>query len=122
MKLLVHTESEDLFCMANLVPKRTGLSAYIFSEHSGVQRNVQHNVPRVKISTQDSSISVSIEAEPRILAGESTIKSGDSKALKGAIDYVGRNYDLFLQHYMDTEDAFDDQDLFDALKSRNDFR
>ena len=122
MKLLIHNDKEDLFCMANLVPKRTGLSAYIFSEHSGVQRNIPHNVPRVKISTTDSSVSVSIEENPKILAGENSIKPGDKKAINNAIKYIGRNYDLFLKHYMDVDDTFDDQDLFDALRDRNEFK
>ena len=122
MKLLIHTTSEDLFCMANLVPKRTGLSATIFSEHSGIQRNIPHNIPRAKISTTDSEVSVSIESNPKILAGEESVEGSDRKAIKESIEYVGRNSDLFLRHFEDIDDSFDDLDLFNALIERGEFR
>lgn len=42
-------------------------------------------------------------------------------AINEAKDYVGRNYDLFLKHYYDVDDVFDDEDLFQALRDRGEY-
>lgn len=118
MKILVH-DQYPVFGMANLIPRKTGLSVNIWSEHSGILRNVEHNEPRVKIGTYDESVSVSIEKNPRILTKDPHIKHSVMKGIKEAVQYVGRNYDLFLKHYSDTTDDFDDEDLFNSLRSRH---
>ena len=41
--------SEYIFGMANLYPKHTGLPVIIWVDNVGSARNVQHNVPRVKV-------------------------------------------------------------------------
>ena len=38
------------------------------------------------------------------------------------VEYVGRNYDLFLKHIQDIDDSFTDRDLEDALIKRNEFK
>lgn len=121
MKLLVYTK-ENVFGMANLVPKKTGLTVNIWSEHSGVLRKVNHNVPRVKIGTRDEYVSVSIEQNPRILTKTSNIKHSVMKGIEEAVLYVARNYDLFLKHYNDITDDFDDEELFTSLRKRNQFK
>lgn len=124
MKLLIRSSDQSVFGMANLVPKRTGLSADIWSDHKGINRNVSHsNSPGVKIASGDYEVSVSIEPVPQIVAKNSkSPKHSDKLAVDEAIQYVGRNYDLFLKHYNDITDEFDDQDLFDALRERGDYR
>lgn len=42
--------------------------------------------------------------------------------IEEGIDYVSRNYDLFLKHFMDTDFSFDDEALFDALRERGEYR
>ena len=100
-------ESEILMEMTNLSPKRTGLKVAIWSDGDGKSRNKKDKLPRVKIGTNDYEVSVSIEKEPKILA---------------QTKYISKNYDLFLKHYESSYDDFDDNDLFDALRERGDFK
>lgn len=116
------TENEILMEMANLSPKRTHLQATIWSDNNGVSRNKKDKQPRVKISTSDAEVSVSIERKPKILAQTKNIKQSDMKKIKEAMNYVGRNYDLFLKHYNDRTNEFDDYDLFMALAERGDYK
>ena len=115
-------ELEDVFGMANLVPRRTGLSCYIWSDGTGEARNVPHSVPRVKLKKDNYKVSVSIEPVPRILAGPSNIPHNVMTSFKEAMEYVGRNYDLFLKHYNNGDDLYDDDCLTNDLRSRGDFK
>ena len=45
----------------------------------------------------------------------------EMKKIKDAMKYVGRNYDIFLKHYNDTNNEFRDIDLFKALAERGDY-
>ena len=121
MKRLVRT-SEHVFGMANLVPEETGLPCDIWSDHKGVQRNVPHSDPRLKISADGIEISVFIGPNPRILAKPSHIPFKVKKKLKKGIEYVKRNYDLFLRHYNDVNNEFTDIKLMKALADRGDFK
>ena len=119
----------NLYEMANLTPKKTGLSVQIWSDHAGILRKKRDKDKRVKIGTQDGeySVSVSIEPTPEILATSNKLKKinlGDSiwKSINQGIEYVARNYDLFLKHYEDTEDEYDDDDLKEDLRKRGDYR
>lgn len=109
--------------MANLNPRRTNLPVIIWADHSGVDRTVSHrNSPRIKISKDEYSISVSIEENPRILAKSGTIPESTMQDLQEGINYVARNWDIFLKHYEDTDFSFDDDDLKDELRARGDYR
>lgn len=116
--------SDCVFGMANLNPNKTGLPVIIWSDHSGIFRNKKDNDSRIKIGINNSgpSVSVTIEQNPRILAKSKNIKKSDMKKLQEGIDYVGRNYDLFLKHYQDTSFDFDDEDLFNALRERGEYK
>ena len=117
------TSDDYVFGMSNLNPRRTDLPVIIWADHNGVDRAVSHREsPRVKISKDAVSISVSIEANPRILAQSEHISKADMNDLQQGIAYVARNYDLFLKHYLDTDFSFDDDDLKDALRERGDYR
>ena len=115
------TENEILIEMANIDTKGSHLQADIWSDHNGISRNKKDKQPRVKIGTSNSEVSVSIEKEPKILAQTKNIKQSDMKKIKDAMKYVGRNYDLFLKHYNDTNNEFRDIDLFKALAERGDY-
>ena len=115
--------SDSVFGMANLVPKKTGLSADIWSEHKGVSRNVSHkNSPRLKITKGNYTVSVTISDNPQIKAESRRGSQSEKSAIKEAMKYVARNYDIFLKHYMDPDDSFDDEDLFNALRERGEYK
>lgn len=117
------SRKEDVFGMSNLVPRRTGLSADIWSEHKGCKRNVGHRfTPRIKITKGDYEVSVSIDRHPEILAESGNAKHSDRASIKEAMKYIGRNYDLFLKHFMDVNDEYDDEDLFNDLRSRGEYK
>ena len=116
--------TEQIFGMANLTMKRTGLDVDIWAEHKGILRNGSHNkTPSVIIGKPgEFSISVTISDEPIIEAKSSNIKKSELAKCRGAIEYVARNSDIFLRHYMDKDDSFDDTDLYEALRLRGDYR
>jgi len=124
MKRWIHASKTYIFGMANIVPKKSGISCDVWSDHSGGKRKVSHKgTPRAKVSYQGQEISISIEPEPRILAPKfKTWPKSTMKKLQEGIDYVGRNYDLFLKHYLDEDDEFDDEALFEALRERNEYK
>lgn len=92
-------ESESLFEMTNLTPKRTGLNVIILSEQNTEIKNESSKEPKFKIIGKDYSISYSLEENPKILAKSGKIKHSDIKDIEKAIDYVCRNLDLFLKHF-----------------------
>lgn len=115
--------SQSVFGMANLPAKRTGLSADIWSDHKGIERSVSHRgTPRIKISVGSYIVSVTIEPIPVIKAESKHSTKSQKNAVKEAIKYIGRNYDLFLEHYYDVEDEFDDRDLINALEGRGEYK
>lgn len=122
MKLLM-LHDNDVFGMANINPNRSGIPVIIWSDHSGCIRKVSHRgTPRIKIGTQNYSVSVTIEENPVIKAKSGKIKKSELDKIQQGIDYVSRNYDLFLKHYYDTDFSFDDEDLFNALRERGEYR
>lgn len=113
---------DGLFEMANLTPKRTGLNVTIWSDHEGVLGKYQHDGPRIKIGKRGQfSVSVSIEKHPKIYSQSKGIKQSEMADIEEAIDYVGRNYDLFLKHFNDTDDSYDDDDLKRDLADRGEY-
>ena len=115
---------EHLYEFANLTPKRTGTNVQIWAEHSGVLRHNSHSkTPRIKLTKDNFSISVTIEEKPKVKAKSPKLKKEDiNRIFSEGINYIGRNYELFLKHYMDTEDDFDDEDLFNALKEKGEYK
>ena len=121
MKRLMHC-SEPVFGMANHNPNKSGLSVIIWSEHNGISRKNNRNIPRVKIGGKDYSISISISDKPKILSKSKNIKKSEMDKLTEGIEYVARNADIFLKHFSDTEFQFDDEDLFAALRLRGEYK
>ena len=114
---------DEIIGMSNLSPRRSGLSVVIWSDGQGVLRKVEHNTPRLKIGKPgEFAIVVSIEPEPKILSQTKNIKKSELAQCKEAMDYVGRNYDLFLKHFNDTDFSFDDEDLANALRERGEYK
>lgn len=120
---IINELNNSLFEMANLSSKRTGLSVSIWSDGDSIHRQVKHNIPRIKIGKRGLfSISVSIEEHPRILAKSRNISQSDLLSASEAIDYIGRNYDLFLKHYNSTDEEYDDDDLKEDLRKRGEYK
>ena len=119
-----YSELSEVFGMANLVSKRLNLPVSIWSEHKGVLRNKPDAVPRAKVETIDgtAAYSVSLEPDPKVLAKSKNITKSQEKALELGRLYIGRNYETFLKHYNDTDDLFDDEDFFDELRHKGEYK
>ena len=120
MKRLIR--NSVIFGMANLNPRKSGLPVIIWADHGGVERQVEHNGPRVKIGNNDYSATVSISSNPEILGMLGHIKHSELKNIEAGMEYVARNADLFLKHFNDTTFDFDDEDLTNALRARGEYR
>lgn len=123
MKRYIYS-SEYIMAMTNVNKRRTGLNVNIGSDGQGCTRNKPDVVPRVKIVDGDDSVSVSISSSPEVLAPKTwrkKFKKSTVDNIEEGINYVARNHDLFLKHYMDTDLSFDDSDLFDSLRERGDY-
>lgn len=117
-RILNRLDEDNFYEMANLSPKRTGLKVTVWSDHEGVLGNYEHDEPRVKIGKRGQfEVSVSLK-DFRFLAQTTNIKQSEKKAIEEAIEYVKKNVDVFLKHFNDTDDSFDDTDLIEELKKR----
>ena len=108
--------------MANINPAKANIPVIIWSEHQGCLRNVNHNLPRIKLGKDDYSVVVTIEKHPKIITKSRKLTRSEQKNIEKGINYISRNYDIFLAHYNDTEFNFDDEDLFDALRERGEYK
>lgn len=120
MKRYIKATEQNVFGMANLTPRRTGLSCDIWSDHRGCERTVEHNYARVKVGTPDVEVVVMLEPYVHVDSWPSKTKHADKQKINEAVEYIRDNVDLFLKHFYDThdKDEFDDTDLFDALRDR----
>lgn len=123
MKRIINTENV-IFGMSDLNPRKTGLKVIIWADHSGINRQVSHsNTPRVKIGKNfESFVTVSIKDEPKIVGKSKGLKKSDMDAIQEGMKYVSRNRDLFLKHFQDTDGSYDDEDLYNDLRSRGDYK
>lgn len=124
MKRWMHASEEYVMAMANINKKRTGLNVNIWSDGQGCLRRKPDVVPRVKIESVGGSVSVSISEDPKVLAPKNwkkKFKKSTISDIEAGIEYLKRNYDLFLQHYSDVDFSFDDADLIDSLRKRGDY-
>lgn len=101
MKRLIRS-NEDIFAIANLYPKRTGINNMLWVDNLGSARNIEHNVPRLKVQNVpgdkvvDDAFVMSISKSPEILAGECKLKS---KALRDVKNYIIEHYDDLIAHW-----------------------
>ena len=116
--------NDHIFGMCNIVSQKSGLPVDIWSDHKGIKRKISHRrTPRIKITKNNIFISVTISENPQIKVKSRKISKSDQKDLEEGIKYVARNYDLFLKHYMDDDrNLFDDEDLFNALRARGEYK
>ena len=106
--------SVNIFGMANLYPKRTGLPVIIWVDSVGIARNNKHYLPRVKIQNTPGNkatldtFSVLISKTPRILSGKCKLSSDD---LQTMFNYVS-------EHCQDLMDLWNQKIDEDELKER----
>lgn len=124
MKLYRRYSMSSILGMSNLNPQKSGLgNIVIWSDHMGITRNVEHNIPRIKLQIDDMSIVVSISDKPQLLSKNKKVSSKAKLSMfQEGIDYVARNYEIFLKHYMDTDFSFDDEDMFQALRDKGEYK
>ena len=108
----------NLIGAAHLTSIRSGLSVELWSHHGGVEQTI----PIIQIMSIDLCVYVSISENPKILMYTREMSDLEQKDIDDAVDYIRRNYDLFLKHYTDTDFNFDDEDLFNALRERGEYR
>ena len=102
MKRVKVFNNSDIFCMANLYPKRTGLPSIIWVDNLGKARNVEHNLPRVKIQNipgdkaVDDTFEVSISEQPEILKGQCKLSRKQKQEM---LQYISDNCETFLAHW-----------------------
>lgn len=109
----------DDFGAACLNPKRLG-SAEIRSIHNGFHRS-DYAVPCVEICVDRIVLYVSL-LDFKIMDIGFLANEEEEKSINDSLDIIKRNSDLFLKHYYDTKDEFDDMDLFKALAERGDYK
>jgi hypothetical protein len=96
--------SEDLFLIANLLPKHTGLPFVVCISYRG---NTQHDV-RVKVSPSSKAMPSEMTAvaiRPEVRVAEDILSGGDLALLK---QWISLNHGVILSYWngeIDTADA-----------------
>lgn len=107
--------------VAELSPSKTGLKVSIYPEknrfNSGVR--VHNDLPRIRISNTKSksedTFSITLEENPRVIIGENKLPQKDYEEI---CDFIRKNLSLLLKHF-DSDNDFEDDDLWDALNTYN---
>lgn len=109
---------------ATLSNKRTGLKVNIWSKWNVAE--ITKEVPNIIIGRAEYwnryIIVVTISSNPKIIAKTPNITEEQKQELEEGIKYVARNYDLFLKHYNNDGNYFDDEDLINALKEKGEYK
>lgn len=108
---------------ATVSAKRTGLNIDIWSKWSASEKSKEQ--PHIIIGKAEYwnryIIVVTLSPTPTIIAQTPNITDEQMQDLKAGIEYVARNYDVFLKHYNNAGSGFDDDDLIDALKEKGEY-
>ena len=115
--------SDRFFGAAELDPQKAGLDDVVIrSHHGGILRSeAQKYDPHVELKKGDMFILVQISFNPEILIKSKHVSDHDLQAFQQGIEFISRNHDIFLKHYMDTDFSFDDEDFFQALRERGEY-
>lgn len=109
---------------ATLSNKRTGLKVDIWSKWNVAE--ISKETPNIIIGRAEYwnryIIVVTISSNPKIIAKTPNITEEQKQELEEGIKYVARNYDLFLKHYNNDGNYFDDEDLINALKEKGEYK
>lgn len=100
----------------------TNLDVNIYSIHNGICANKYYK-PKIMIGLKGKYfIIATIEEEPIIIYETLGITQDEQAKCQQALRYVQKNIDLFLKHYNDSKDSFNDKDLINSLDKRNVFK
>ena len=97
--------------MANLRPRNTGLSFFVWVDEMGEYRKDKHSTPRIKLAKDTPKnviASVSINKNATVLTGN--VEAGELTSVK---KWVSLNYDLLIKHWKGDIDTFE---LFKKLQ------
>ena len=114
-KKLIIKEMYKLEEMSNLIKRKTGLPVNIWVDDIGVERNVEHNEPRIKVQNntadrrQDDTFELTISKNPYVISG---ICKLNSKNLNKVKDYVVKYYEPLMDYW---NQKIDIEDLKDIL-------
>lgn len=93
--------------MANLRPKNTGLTCFVWVDEMGEYRKDKHSIPRIilaKDNPKNFIASVSIDKNPDVLSGN--VKEVELTSIK---EWINLNFDLLIKHWkgdIDTVELF----------------
>ena len=91
------TKAKDIINMmemASLQPRDTGTLLPIWIDEVGKERKGKHNTPRLRVHYEGKYIPVSIEADPKILAG-----SLPDKYFSALSAWISLNLDILMKHW-----------------------
>lgn len=115
IKLLI--ESQKLEEMSKISKRDYNLPVNIWIDEEGIDRKVEHNIPRIKVqnnysdkTTQNDFISVSINSNPQILAGTLKIKQKD---LNKIFEFIKLNYSTLMDRW---NNKITTKEMFYSLK------
>lgn len=114
-KKLIIKEMYKLEEMSNLIKRKTGLPVNIWVDDIGVERNVEHNEPRIKVQNntadrrQEDTFELTISKNPYVISG---ICKLNSKNLNKVKDYVIKYYEPLMDYW---NQKIDIEDLKDIL-------
>lgn len=114
-KKLIIKEMYKLEEMSNLIKRKTGLPVNIWVDDIGVERNVEHNEPRIKVQNntadrrQEDTFELTISNNPYVISG---ICKLSSKNLNKVKDYVIKYYEPLMDYW---NQKIDIEDLKDIL-------
>lgn len=91
---------EDLSEMANVARIDSGLPFPVWIEYNGASRQVEHNLPRLKVEIDKNRIPYLIDNEsPRFLVDVSNIKGIKSRDIGILNKWIIDNYKTLIDHY-----------------------
>ena len=91
---------EDLSEMANVARIDSGLPFPVWIEYNGASRQVEHNLPRLKVEIDKNRIPYLIDNEnPRFLVDVSNIKGIKSREISILNKWIIDNYKTLIDHY-----------------------
>ena len=123
MKIVKNSQYLDgyIFGMSNLYPSKTGLPVCVWVDTVGSERNVPHNIPRIKVQNtkgnrvdKDQYFVMSISQDPEVLAGECELQSKDRKQIE---DWIKKYEDVLIKHWYQ---LIDDDDLREIVYTKKD--
>lgn len=86
-------ESEELYEMANAIPRDTKLPFTIWLDSVGVSRKNTHYLPRLKVEVDGDRIPVSISKDPQILVDKTIPHFHEIRS------FIIRHYEDLMEHW-----------------------